>query len=70
MHAEWRNLHDVRRTYPHADAVRVPGSGTLTVFNVCGNKYRLVTRVRYGYRLVNVRCVLTHDEYDRGVWKE
>ena len=42
----------------------------LTVFNVGGNKYRLVVRIRYDYRLVNVRSVLTHEAYDRGAWKE
>jgi mRNA interferase HigB len=45
-------------------------TGTLTVFNICGNKYRLVTRIRYDWQLINVRCVLTHVEYDRGKWKE
>jgi mRNA interferase HigB len=68
--AEWRSLQDVRRTYAHADGVRTPGGGALTVFNICGNKYRLVARVRYDYRLVNVRAVLTHEQYDEGKWKE
>ena len=70
LHAEWRSLQDARRTYPHAAGIRVPGEGTLTVFNVGGNKYRLVARIRYDYDLINVRCVLTHAEYDRGAWKE
>ncbi len=42
----------------------------LTVFNIGGNKYRLIARVRYDYQLINVRVVLTHVEYDRGTWKE
>lgn len=57
-------------TYPHADGVRTRGGETLTVFNIGGNKYRLVTRIRFDYLLVNVRWVLTHAEYDRGDWKE
>ncbi len=68
-HAEWSNLQDARADYPHADGVRTRG-GTLTVFNIGGNKYRLIARIRYDYRLVNVRDVLTHEEYDRGTWKE
>lgn len=68
--ALWRNLNEVRRTYPHADAVRTAGGDTLTVFNVCGNRYRLIVRIRYDFGLVNVRHVLTHAEYDRGRWKE
>ena len=68
--AEWRSLQDTRKAYPHADAVREQSGGTLTVFNIGGNKYRLIARIRYDYQLVNVRCVLTHAEYDRGRWKE
>jgi mRNA interferase HigB len=70
--ALWRNLHDFWRTYANAnaDAVRNEAGETLTVFNIGGNKYRLIARIRYDRALVNVRHVLTHDEYDRGRWKE
>jgi mRNA interferase HigB len=60
----------VRATYRHADAVVTASGERLTVFNVGGNKYRLVVRIRYDYRLVNVRRILTHVEHDRGRWKE
>lgn len=69
IQAAWKNLHEVRQTYPHADAVATPEE-TLTVFNICGNKYRLVARIRYDYQLVNVRAVLTHREYNLKKWKE
>ena len=68
--AEWSSLQDARRDYPHADGVRTARRDTLTVFNIGGNKYRLVARIRYDYQLVNVRAVLTHQEYDEGQWKE
>src|SRR5947209_693601 len=68
--ARWQSLKDVRRIYPHADGVQTKGSGTLTVFNICGNKYRLVARIRYDWQLVNIRWVLTHNEYDADKWKE
>jgi len=68
--AEWRSLQDVRVTYPHADGVAMEGGGILTVFNIKGNAYRLIARIRYDYQLVNVRIVLTHAEYDKGQWKE
>ena len=68
--AEWSSLSDVRLHYPHADSVRTEPGETLTVFNVCGNKYRLITRIRYDYRLVNVRAVLTHKAYSEGKWKD
>jgi mRNA interferase HigB len=67
--AAWGSLHAVRRTFPHADGVDTT-RGVLTVFNVCGNKYRLIVRIRYDYELINVRAVLTHKEYDRGEWKD
>jgi len=40
------------------------------VFNISGNRYRLITRIRYDYQLVNIRVVLTHAEYDKETWKE
>ena len=68
-HATWRSLRDAKQDYPHADGVRGAGD-TLTVFNIGGNKYRLVARIRYDYQLINVRAVMTHKEYDREKWKE
>lgn len=66
----WTSLQDVRQTYPHADGVKTDRGDTLTVFNIGGNKYRLVVRIRYDYELINVRQVLTHQDYDEGRWKE
>jgi len=66
----WPNLQDIRRTFPHTDGVKTSSGDTLTVFNIAGNKYRLVTRIRYDYQLINVRAVMTHQEYDEGKWKE
>lgn len=68
--AEWTSLQHARATYPHADGVETDRGELLTVFNIGGNKYRLVARIRYDYRLVNIRTVLTHAEYDKGTWKE
>jgi mRNA interferase HigB len=68
--ATWRSLQDARADYPHADGVENEQGETLTVFNIGGNKFRLVARIRYDYQLVNVRFVLTHAEYSSGKWKE
>lgn len=70
LSAQWASLQDVRRTLRSADGVRTGNDEILTVFNICGNKYRLIVRIRYEYWLVNVRAVLTHPEYDRGNWRE
>lgn len=40
-----------------------------TVFNIGGNKYRLITAIHYNRHKVFIRAVLTHAEYDRGEWK-
>lgn len=56
---------DLRTVFPSADQV-----GHLTVFNVGGNKARLIAAIHYNRRKIYIRAVLTHDEYDRGKWKE
>ena len=56
--AAWRNLTEVRIDFPHADGVDM-----FTVFNIGGNKYRLV--VRYRPPIVYIRFIGTHSEYDR-----
>jgi len=63
-HAQWRNLADVRLTYPHADRV-----GPYTVFNIKGNSYRLIAKTEYRWQIIFVKGLLTHAEYDRGRWK-
>ncbi|MEW4565082.1 type II toxin-antitoxin system HigB family toxin [Bremerella sp. JC770] len=70
VNADWANLQALRQTYSHADGVTTSRGDTLTVFNIGGNKFRLIVRIRYDYQLINVRAVLTHDEYDAGSWKE
>lgn len=68
--ADWNDLQETRGTYSSADGVHNRRGEVLTVFNIAGNKYRLIARIRYEWKLINVRCVLTHSEYDRKKWKE
>ena len=68
--ARWNSLAEARQDYPHADGVRTESDEILTVFNIGGNKYRLIARIRYDYQLINVRAVLTHRAYVDGQWKE
>ena len=67
--ADWKSIQDVRRTFPQADAVELRDGTVITVFNVGGNKYRLLCGIVYRYHVVYVRLVLTHKEYTRGNWK-
>jgi mRNA interferase HigB len=68
--AEWRSLADVRKTYPAADGVKLKSKFVVTVFNVKGNSYRLLTAIDYQDGIVEVLEVLTHAEYDKSIWKE
>ncbi len=70
MKAAWRRLPDVRADYPHADAVTVASGRTVTVFNIAGNKYRLIVDLLYGPQIIYVCTVLTHAEYSKGRWKD
>jgi mRNA interferase HigB len=62
--AKWRSLAETRETFPHADPY-----GSCTIFNIGGNKYRLITKIYYEDQTVLLRFVLTHPEYDREKWK-
>lgn len=68
--AEWRSLQDLRRVYPHADKVTVASGNTVTVFNICGNKYRLIAAIHYNRQRVYVLGLLRHAEYSKGFGKE
>src|SRR3954453_3210300 len=59
-HADWTKPADVKKAFRSASIV---GNGRV-VFNIAGNKYRLVVRVNYPYRIVYVRFIGTHGAYD------
>lgn len=65
LRARWGNLVQARRDFPHADPV-----GERTVFNIAGNKYRLIARINYWTQKVFVLALLTTSEYDKGGWKQ
>jgi len=59
--AEWRSPGDIKRVYANASIV----DGNRVVFNIKGNKYRLVIAINYPYRMCYVRFVGSHQAYDR-----
>lgn len=63
--ASWQSLAELKSVYPSADLV-----GQYVVFNIGGNKYRLITRIVYRSQTVFVVAVMTHKKYDLGKWKE
>lgn len=68
--ADWSNITEVRRTFPHADAVKVSSGSVMAVFNVGGNNYRVITRIIYEHRRLYVKRVMTHNEYSKDRWKD
>jgi len=68
--ARWTSIADVRRVYPHADAVKVNSGNDVMVFNVGGNRYRLVTAIHFNRQKLYILRFLTHAEYDKPRWKD
>jgi len=62
---DFTSFAQLKRVFRSADKV-----GKFTVFNVGGNKFRLIAAIHYNRRKIYIRHVLTHAEYDRGKWKE
>jgi mRNA interferase HigB len=59
--ASWSSPQDVKRLYATASVMK----GGRVVFNICGNRYRLVVRINFSQQIVFVRFVGTHADYDR-----
>ncbi|MBP0019052.1 MAG: type II toxin-antitoxin system HigB family toxin [Cyanobacteria bacterium SBLK] len=62
--AKWQDIEDVRKIYRDAEAV-----GNFTVFNIKGNKYRLIVGIDYESQIIYYKYLLTHAEYDKDSWK-
>jgi mRNA interferase HigB len=61
--ARWEKFADVRAVYSSADTV-----GRFVVFDIGGNKFRLIAFIQYKYGKLFIRGVLTHKEYEKGKW--
>ena len=65
--ADWKSPIDVKSTF----GVNVDFVGKQVVFDVGGNKARIIAKIIYGIlQIVNVSHVLDHAEYDKKIWKE
>lgn len=62
---EFRTLSDVKNLFPSADQVK-----NFVVFDIGGNKYRLTAYIRYQIKRLYIRHIMTHEEYNKGKWKE
>lgn len=59
--AEWNAPHELKRRYPKASIVKTQQ----VIFNICRDKYRLLTQVNYKNKIILVRKIGTHKEYDK-----
>jgi mRNA interferase HigB len=62
--ATWQNIAEVKQMYRHADT-----AGECTIFNIRGNNYRLIVKIRYDKQTIYIRFVSTHVEYNKEKWK-
>ena len=58
--ARWRNPAEVKEQYRSASILK----SNRIVFNICGNKYRLIVKVNYPAQIVFIRFIGTHKQYD------
>jgi mRNA interferase HigB len=62
--SNWQNLIEVQADYRSAEAV-----GNFTVFNIKGNRYRLILSIDYEAQIAYFKYFLTHAEYSKDDWK-
>ena len=63
--SRYLNFSELRLSFRGVDKV-----GDLYVFNIAGNKYRLIAFLHFERQLCYIKHVLTHGEYDKGAWKK
>jgi mRNA interferase HigB len=61
--ADWKNFTDVRNSWRNCDVV-----GRFVVFDISHNRCRLIAVIKYQWRMVYVRQILSHAEYDEKDW--
>jgi mRNA interferase HigB len=59
------SFNQLKQLFPSADQI-----GKLTVFNIGGNKVRLIAAIHYNTHKIYIRAILTHHDYNKDKWKE
>jgi len=62
--SSFANWSDLKATFNTVDRV-----GDLTVFDIGGNKYRLIAYIRFERQILYIKAIFTHRDYDKGAWK-
>ena len=68
--AHWRNFQDAKATFGQTDVATGDNRRTVTIFDIGGNKYRIVAHVDYSRQTVKIEAIMDHKEYDKGLWKK
>ncbi len=64
------NFADAKALFGQTDvATDTKSKATATIFDIGGNKYRIITLINYARQVVFITHVLDHKEYDKGNWK-
>ena len=58
---EWKTSQDIKIQYPNASFL----SDNRVIFNIKGNTYRLITHIDYLRKIVRIKFIGTHDEYNK-----
>lgn len=66
---EWQQPSDLKQTFNDVDSVKVASGATVYVFNIEGNRHRLVVAIHFNTSLVFILRIMTHSEYNRDQWK-
>ena len=68
--ARWQNFQKVKALFGQTDvATDTRSRRTATVFDIGGNKYRIITLIDYTRQTVLITHAMDHKEYDKGLWK-
>jgi mRNA interferase HigB len=67
--ANWLHFAELRTTFNHADVATTEKGHPVVIFDVGGNKYRIIAALHYNQGICYVLRVLTHQHYDTDQWK-
>ena len=59
--ATWKTPIDIKKMYGNASILKE----NRVVFNICGNKYRIITKINFDHGIIRIRFIGTHKEYNK-----
>ena len=63
--ADWKTFAEVRNSWRNSDVV-----GQFVVFDISNNRCRLIATIKYKWKMVYIRAILSHAEYDDKEWQK